>query len=391
MQYLFILGRNFELSRAELLNFCDEVFSSPEKSIFIGENLRFENPRNLPKSDEQLFLDRLGGTIRFGEVIGEFFSRKDCFDKMTEIIDSSATEGIVPKVGYTVFGGGKTLLGDFMGDTKKHYQKKDQKVRIENFAGTNMNSGQIFDRRLIKKGNEFVIWKNNDSFLLAKTVANQNLRNYTLRDRKKSFRDSKMGMLPPKLAQILINLANPATNDLIIDPFCGSGTINTEAAVMGLQTQGSDINASFVSGAEKNFEEMSEKFRFPLEAGTFFTEDATKIKWENKNGVICTEGFLGTNFEKTPTKDEIQENARLILKIWKNIFKELEDSNIKKITLCLPCWNTKEGKVSISDKFFTNIKTFGFAPQQLSNRRYSFYYERDKAFVAREICVIERV
>ena len=75
--YLFVLGRNFVLSRAEILNFCDEVFSSEEKSLLLAENLKFENPRGLPKSPEQIFLDRLGGTVRMAEVVGEFTSKTE--------------------------------------------------------------------------------------------------------------------------------------------------------------------------------------------------------------------------------------------------------------------------------------------------------------------------
>lgn len=390
MQYLFLLGRNFEFSRAELVNFCDEVHSDSEKALFIGENLKFENPRELPKSKEQIFLDRLGGTIRFGKVLGEFTSKKELIDQVLNIVKETAKEGVVPKVGLSVFGGGKLLLGDFMGIIKEDFEASGTKIRIENHAGKNMTSGQIFDRRLLQKGNEFVIWKNGNSFLLAQTVANQNLRNYTLRDRKKSFRDAKMGMLPPKLAQILINLANPEIKDLVIDPFCGSGTVNTEAAVMGFQTEGSDINANFIKGAQQNFIEMSEKFRYPVGNGRFFVEDATQINWENKSGIICTEGFLGHNFTKSPEIKEIDAQARMILKIWLKVFKKLEKSGIKTVSLCLPCWNFKGRKISIAKQLFEKVESFGYKVTTPFNGKKTFIYERDKTFVARELCVLKK-
>jgi len=278
-----------------------------------------------------------------------------------------------------------------MGMIKQDFEARRTKVRIENHAGKNMTSGQIFDRRLLQKGNEFVIWKNGNSFLLSQTVANQNLRNYTLRDRKKSFRDAKMGMLPPKLAQILINLANPKLEDLVIDPFCGSGTVNTEAAVIGFRTEGSDINANFIKGAQQNFIEMSTKFRYPPDSGRFFVEDAIQINWENKSGVICTEGFLGHNFTKAPEIKEIDAQARMILKIWLNVFKKLEKSKIKTISLCLPCWNFKGRKISIAKQLFAKVEKNGFIAQPLFEEEKSFIYERDKTFVAREICVLKRL
>ncbi len=388
MKYLFILGRNFELSKAELLNFCDEVYSDKEKSLFIGENLKFDNPRNLPKTKEQIFLDRLGGTIRFCEIIDEFNSDKSCLNKILKIIKDTANPETVPKVGFSVFGGGKSLLGDFINNTKRFFQEKNQKIRVENFGGKNMSSGQIFDRRLLQKGNEFIIWKNKNTILLAKTCASQNLRNYTLRDRKKSFRDAKMGMLPPKLAQILINLNPPKFNETIFDPFCGSGTTNAEASVIGYKTEGSDINPSFVSGAQQNFLEMSEKFRFPEKNGSFSVKDATQINWKTKSGVICTEGFLGTNFEKAPTEKEIKENYQKILKLWLSIFEKLHKSKIKSVSFCLPFWNIKGKNISLSKELFQNIKKYDYTPLSLFNGEKTFLYKRDKAFVAREICVL---
>ena len=198
-----MLGRNFELSRAELNMFCEEIFVDAEKSLFIGENLLFQNPRELPKSPEQLFLDRLGGCVRMAEIIGEFEDKSKLLKTVWTRIEAAEKF----KVGFSVFGGGKSLLPELIGKTKRHFDK----IRVENFQGKNLSSGQIFERRLLQKAHEFIVWKKGDTFLLAETIANQNLRNYVLRDRHKVFRDSKMGMLPPKLAQILINLVAPIT------------------------------------------------------------------------------------------------------------------------------------------------------------------------------------
>ena len=71
--YLLILGRHPELSRAELRGKLDEVFYDEEKNLLIAENLKFINPRELPRGEEQLFIDQLGGTIRMAEVVEEFF------------------------------------------------------------------------------------------------------------------------------------------------------------------------------------------------------------------------------------------------------------------------------------------------------------------------------
>ena len=51
-----------------------------------------------------------------------------------------------------------------------------------------------------------------------------NIEEYAKRDQKRPARDAKVGMLPPKLAQILINLCGGLSpKSRILDPFCGTG------------------------------------------------------------------------------------------------------------------------------------------------------------------------
>lgn len=387
--YLFVLGRNFELSRTELKPFCEEILADPVHHLLLAENLKFENPRELPKTPEQIFLDRLGGTIRMAEVIGEFSSRKELLEKIFEL-STIDPEREKPKIGISSFGTKNEFLPEFLKKTKSFFAEKEVPLRIENAGGKNLTSGQIFDRKLLKRGHEFLIWKRGDSFLLAKTMANQNLRNYTLRDRGKNFRDPKMGMLPPKLAQILINLANPMPNETVIDPFCGSGTLNIEAAITGFRTIGSDANSEYAHNAQKNFEQMAEKFRYEPTSGKFFRSKAQQFPFEKLPGVITTEGTLGENFTYRPSYSEAEKNADVVLQMWEKFFESCDPKYIRMVVLCLPCWETTEGKLSISEKLFAKIPKNSYTPAALFDGQKTFVYARPDAFVGREICVLKR-
>jgi len=390
-KYLFVLGRNPVLSRAELNNFCDEVLFEKEKSLFIGENLKFQNLRDLPKTPEQLFLDRLGGTIRFGEILGEFFNEKDLQEEILKQIQSQKPEGKI-HLGVSGWGCGKTFLKHFLPELKNAFRKKhDRNCRIVNSPGKNLDSGQIFGGKLLKKGFEFLVWKKENSWLLAQTVANQNLNNYTLRDREKKFRDPRMGMLPPKLAQILINLSNPKPEELVIDPFCGSGTINIEAAISGYKTIGSDLDPKRTDLAQKNFAQMAEKFRYETSSGEFFASDAVKFPLGKTKGIIATEGFLGENFGRKLTREEISKNSLVILKVWEKTLSHLEDSNIRTISFCLPVWKIGREEISLAEKLFAKLDKTSYTPRVLFDEQKTFLYSRTDAFVAREICVLERV
>jgi len=56
----------------------------------------------------------------------------------------------------------------------------------------------------------------------------------------------------PRLARALINLTARSVNSKILDPFCGTGAILIEAAMMGMEAFGSDISDKMIEGSEVN-------------------------------------------------------------------------------------------------------------------------------------------
>lgn len=67
--------------------------------------------------------------------------------------------------------------------------------------------------------------------------------------RKPFFHPSAM---PPKLARCMVNLAKPKTGELVFDPFCGTGSMLIEAALMGCRILGLDVQRRMVKGTLKN-------------------------------------------------------------------------------------------------------------------------------------------
>jgi tRNA (guanine10-N2)-dimethyltransferase len=56
----------------------------------------------------------------------------------------------------------------------------------------------------------------------------------------------------PRLARALVNLTVNRPDAEILDPFCGTGSILIESAMMGFRSFGSDISKEMIEGAEKN-------------------------------------------------------------------------------------------------------------------------------------------
>ena len=83
----------------------------------------------------------------------------------------------------------------------------------------------------IKKGPQRINW----------LLRRPNLRNF--------FHPSA---LDPRLCRIMVNLARVRENDLILDPFCGTGGILLEAQRMGIRTIGLDVVKKMCGGAKQN-------------------------------------------------------------------------------------------------------------------------------------------
>src|SRR6185503_10002944 len=103
--------------------------------------------------------------------------------------------------------------------------------------------------------------------LLAQTLFVQDIEAYGARDQARPARDARVGMLPPKLAQIMLNLsAGPlraSAEELarlrVLDPFCGTGVILQEALLMGYSVLGTDIDERMVDYSRRNIKWLFQK------------------------------------------------------------------------------------------------------------------------------------
>ncbi len=380
------LGAHFALSVAELKTCCTVLQTDERMGLALVGDLRIKNPRGLPQKPEQLFLNRLGGTQRIASVLGVFHEMAAA---QAAVVDELKTESREHTFQLAVSGFGvdrkavKLLLEGV---------KKGSRLTIKraNGDGGSITTGRLFRDKILKKGADFMLWKLGGEVLVARTKAIQNIRNYTLRDRQKPFRDAHMGMLPPKLAQILINLSKPKSDDAIIDPFCGSGTISIEAAIMGYRTHGSDIAPERVTGAQANNTFLSEKFRYDHGAVKFITADATQLKYQKMAGVIATEGWLGHNFAAAPTDRQSEKTLLDVIAMWHKALPEMAKGQIHTIALCLPVHQIRGRNRSISEKIFALADRLGYAPVALFGSRKSYVYARDGAYTSREIIVLKK-
>lgn len=74
------------------------------------------------------------------------------------------------------------------------------------------------------------------------------------------------GVMMPITARTLVNLAKAKKDDIICDPFCGTGGVLLEAKLCGMKILGSDMDQMMIDGCRKN-----------LPDADLFRADATKL------------------------------------------------------------------------------------------------------------------
>jgi len=58
--------------------------------------------------------------------------------------------------------------------------------------------------------------------------------------------------MPAKLARCMVNLAQPKTGELVLDPFCGTATMLIEAGLIGCRVVGFDAKRRMIAGSLRN-------------------------------------------------------------------------------------------------------------------------------------------
>jgi tRNA G10 N-methylase Trm11 len=234
----------------------------------------------------------------------------------------------------------------------------------------------VSEFNLIARGKEIVI---------AKTVWIYDAEDWVSRDRAKPYRDIKHGMLPPKVARMMVNLATRGqTGITLADPFCGTGTILSEAIMVGCKVIGSDTNPDAIAGTKSNLEWIRSTPHLRSTIYDLRSIDATHFN--QRVDAIATEPYMG------PLLDE--RNPLPLSKI-KDIAKGLDKlyrGALKSFALALP----KGGRVVISIPTFQvygrSIETISI--DTLSSLGYNYVsavpYSKPGGIVVRNIIILEK-
>jgi len=194
-------------------------------------------------------------------------------------------------------------------EPKKTIKQKGVSCRLVTSREKTLSSVVVEQNNLTTRGMEIVLIEEAETIYICKTEAVQAFKELSFRDFGRPERDDESGMIPPKLAQIMLNLSGkikdhcaettdkPCYLSTVLDPFCGSGTMLMEAALMGVTTIiGSDISEKAIDDTRRNTDWL--KKTFPTSTFNFqlFKTSATEISKDikpNSVDAIVTEPYLG--------------------------------------------------------------------------------------------------
>lgn len=346
--YCFVLGKGPELSMAELMS----VFPIGDAKR-VGDCAFSDGPDGIGQKE----FNRLGGSIKMARLEDEV-TRNELVLGLVKLLHRHYG-GSKLNYGISVYGWDERNLRDVLLKLKKALKKEGISSRFINQGFKNVSSAQY--KGIRNKGVELMVIKKGPTFVLAEVVAVQDIDSYSKRDFDKPFRDMKVGMLPPKLAQIMVNLTG--SDGVIWDPFCGGGVLIMEGLLMGHMMIGSDINPKTLEGAKKNVEWIRKEFNVEEEA-TLFVHDATKPLKNTPFDAIAAEGYLGP-----PQNDLLNEGRLALLKdelipLYVSFFESIKAFGFPgPIVFAFPFYRMKNGNAAHLDELIDTIKSLGFSEE----------------------------
>jgi len=390
-QSLLVLGREKKLCFAEL------------KSLFDNQVNLFNQDLAIVKIQHQVInLNNLGGSIKLAEVITEkSFKETNQIEELInlacQIIEQHFQTTTKKKINLGLsFYGFKISIQKIkkIQFTIKHYfQEKSLHLRFVPNDQLNLSSAQVYHNQLTKNSNlELIFGVNNQNLIIAKTQQVQDIKAYTSRDRNRPRRDARVGMLPPKLAQIIINLAtgpNLLNQKTILDPFCGSGVLLQEALIMGYRVIGSDLMPKMINYTRINLNWIIKQRSISNPSIQLMQADATTYHWKQSFDFVASETYLGLPFINQPDEKVFIENKNkcdLIIKKFLINLRSQINSQVR-ICLALPCWERKNQIISLD--LIDDLTSIGYNQLKFSSINDRLIYKRPGQIVGRELLILK--
>lgn len=373
MQYAFILGNTPKLSIAEIISCVKNcTIKNQTEQVAIVETATEINCQDL--------IIKLGGTVKIAALIPTFFQELE----KSALSLSKGNARI--KFGFSLYSLDLDVKKSYLFNLKQTYRRQGldlkKKLRQEGKRAELIESKDIALSSVIiakeKCLDILILVDKNKKEIYGKTLAVQPFREFSHRDYDRPNKDMRSGMLPPKVARMMVNVANGNPADTLLDPFCGSGTILQEALLLGYKKViGTDISQKAIDDTRANLEFLK------LNNFDLFKLDACHVTSRlklNSIKIVVAEVFLGPpNIHESEIDKIVCQLVALYQKAFTDIKRILKPE--AKLVIAFPAWRLKNRIIHLPIKKVLLKLGYNIKDQPI-------LYGRPDARVLREIYIL---
>ena len=417
-QYAFVLGHYPEFSALEIFVVLKNAKIKFNVVECAREILLITTDQVI---DQDVLPSKLGGTIKLIQILGVISTDKVAENLTEKFRDKNFVDKLTGNIEKVHFGISFYQLNSTVNSYdyfNKNCLKLMKQIKL-NLNSLNIKSGFLLPKepvlssvsvtknKLITKGFELIIIFNKNNCLIGKTMAVQPFEDFSFRDFGRPERDSLSGMIPPKLARMMLNIAGLNDKTNYLDPFCGSGTFIQEAILLDCQNiTASDISPKAVSDTKQNIQWLQEKYPLRDLNLEISLRDVAELHRQNLNiDLIATEPYLGSPNSKLFTNNQLQKEINMLQELYLNAFKSFAKilKPKGKVIIVLPVFKQKNNYLSLNVlKQITNsgFRQIYLTSQEFIGRKLDFFntsprgtllYGRDNQTVLREIAFFEKI
>lgn len=335
IQLGFVLGRDYALSVAEIFALISRLGGNA-RTLHYAKDILIIEPE-MPEG-QTISIANLGGTIKIFEIMGEMADISELKAKVSELIPVDSQKRI--NFGISSYGPlSKKVILNLGYEIKEQIVASGYSARFVTGKSVDLSSVIVHENKLIERGFEAIVVRTNSSYILGRTIEVQNYKLYSKRDFGRPQRDDRNGMLPPKLAQIMINLAEAPQGSTLYDPFCGSGTTLQEALLLGYEDiYGSDLSERNIADTKTNLDWLSTSSVLESNAlrvaaskiaqddeRTFVSDVLNPSKMVEADAIVG-EGFLGEPYRRSKDQavHDTEELTKFYIPALVNLSKQLK-------------------------------------------------------------------
>lgn len=400
--YFFVLGRYPQLSILEITSVLTKEHEPFTIMYQTDEVMVITTQHEL---DIQKLNKILGGTVKIGVVL-KSFTLTQTFDEIQSYLTSDALFTDILQIKNEKVGFGISYYSDksdkayqlfvpqMLRVLKEHLKVQGFKPHFPRQTTKSLSSASVEKNNLLTTGAELVLIQTQDFLLLGKTIAVQEFELFSKRDYGRPARDMESGIMPPKLARMMLNLSQKHSDAALLDPFCGSGTVLQEALLLGFSDiTGADKSEKAITDTRINLEWLGKEEEIEQLPNTIHA-DVLELaeKTEKRFDLIVTEPYMGPNskglrnfYDMKANKEELEIHYLTVLQAFASILKEQGE-----IVMVLPIFHYKNTYLKMD--MLEKIPSIGFEQIPLSEkRRKSLIIGNRYDYVLREIIHLRKI